>query len=313
MSSVLDAHPATTIGFYSSAADATASEYWRRMGRATSGWKRNMLAGIEQMGTRGNFRHYIGAGAGHCLMSFDNARQQPGFDTWLAQLLETSTAAAPASVDCGSECRLAGTAGCDGVVGSRLVEDRCGVCNGDGSSCAARGGELCSCAVPRHTGTASCNVSDAASAAGAQPQAQTEEADEMLPTFGEAASASVDEVVVWCLLGLCGVLAIVALMRPENSSDSASYVVDGDRAAVIGHRSVAILARKNLQIKKAQYCAMNCWACPCTAMCELLFPVGVIVLFGLLRNLNAAETTKGGWEVVIRTSNYLEPIRLNVP
>ena len=30
-------------------------------------------------------------------------------------------------------------------------------------------------------------------------------------------------------------------------------------------------------------------------MCELLFPVGVIVLFGLLRNLNAAETTQGAW------------------
>lgn len=84
------------------------------------------------------------------------------------------------------------------------------------------------------------------------------------------------------------------------------------RTEVGAYTSTYILARKNLQIKRAQYCSMSCGCCPCTAMCELLFPVCVILLFGLLRNLNAAETTLGGWEVVVRTQALLDPIRLNV-
>ena len=43
----------------------------------------------------------------------------------------------PASFTCGAECTLAGTPGCDGVVGSGLLEDQCGVCAGNGSSCTA--------------------------------------------------------------------------------------------------------------------------------------------------------------------------------
>jgi len=40
----------------------------------------------------------------------------------------------------GSSC-----AGCDGVANSGLVDDACGVCEGDGSSCAARCGECSAC------------------------------------------------------------------------------------------------------------------------------------------------------------------------
>ena len=56
-----------------------------------------------------------------------------GFAAWLETLLEGG---APASQTCGAQCTLAGVTGCDGAVGSGALEDRCGECGGDGSSCA---------------------------------------------------------------------------------------------------------------------------------------------------------------------------------
>ena len=36
------------------------------------------------MSSHQNFQSFVAEGQGHCLMSFDNARSQPGFDEWLA-------------------------------------------------------------------------------------------------------------------------------------------------------------------------------------------------------------------------------------
>ena len=56
-----------------------------------------------------------------------------GFAAWLETLLEGGV---PASQTCGAQCTLGGVTGCDGAVGSGALEDRCGECGGDGSSCA---------------------------------------------------------------------------------------------------------------------------------------------------------------------------------
>ena len=55
-----------------------------------------------------------------------------GFAAWLETLLEGG---APASQTCGAQCTLGGVTGCDDAVGSGALEDRCGECGGDGSSC----------------------------------------------------------------------------------------------------------------------------------------------------------------------------------
>ena len=68
-------------------------------------------------------------------MTFDAAISLEGFSTWLGGMLGAATP--PASTTCGPNCTLAGVAGCDGVLGSGALEDRCGVCSGGGASCTA--------------------------------------------------------------------------------------------------------------------------------------------------------------------------------
>lgn len=109
-------------------------------------WNRHNLALLEGLQTANpNFRTFVAAGNGHCLYTFDHVLQEPGFVTWLEDLLNGG---APPAVAC-STCTLAGVPGCDGVNGSGQIEDRCGVCGGSGASCAARNATLeeLSCAV----------------------------------------------------------------------------------------------------------------------------------------------------------------------
>ena len=92
---------------------------------------------------RDNFGKFVGGAAGHCTMTFDTARGNAEFDDWLIGMLDGST---PAAMDCGSGCVSAGVVGCDGVVGSGMIEDRCAVCDGDDLSCPMKEGVLCTCA-----------------------------------------------------------------------------------------------------------------------------------------------------------------------
>ena len=124
---------------------------------ATASWRRNMLAGIEtlQNTSHANFRPFLAPGSvshdnctcpvmavsngfscahhvqGHCMMSFDNALKHAGFADWLGTMLGTTPNVTPSTLppahNCGPGCRLSGVIGCDGVVGSRVLEDRCGV------------------------------------------------------------------------------------------------------------------------------------------------------------------------------------------
>eukprot|EP01052_Picozoa_sp_SAG31_P057412 SAG31_NODE_16979_length_688_cov_0.702886_1_plen_216_part_10 len=131
-------------------------------------WTRNVLSMIETLGAaHPNFGYFVGAhnrrshasyclsdsaivsnvftggfastGDGssadqnHCTMTFDAAVNVDGFTTWLDGIINSD--AAPASVTCGSNCELSGIPGCDGTLGSGGLDDKCGVCNGDGSSC----------------------------------------------------------------------------------------------------------------------------------------------------------------------------------
>jgi len=154
VSIVLSRHPATRLGFYSSLSDSTARSYWIRMNGTSlaaspdaqmASWRRNMIAGIEVMHRSSNFRPFLGSVSGHCHMTFDTALTNDGFAAWLNAMLGGSQLPSSSS-GCASSCSLSTVAGCDGSVGSRALEDRCGVCNGDGMACASRSTSLCSCA-----------------------------------------------------------------------------------------------------------------------------------------------------------------------
>jgi hypothetical protein len=307
---VLNAFPATVIGIYSSIDDLVARSIFERMGGATDhhAWQRNMLVGIATMSSRTNFRSFVAEGQGHCAMSFDNARRQTGFDEFLAAVLEGN---ASSSENCGAACELAGISGCDGVVGSALVEDRCGVCDGDGSSCPPRISQLCSCAsvpAPR------CSSSSLDASDNRWPRPTGNETEQAPGAEGPSAG----DIAVWILLGSLGIMGVVLTIHPGKMfADGPNHVeresFKGQISEISTCKATFVLARKNLQIKRAQYCSLSCGCCPCTILCELLFPVSVILVFGLLRNLNAAETSLGGWEVVVRTRDFLDPIRVNVP
>ena len=153
VSAVLDAFPLARMGFYSSTSDTTAGSYWIRMGgvqsdasadQAAASWVRNMLAGLERLTGQGhdNFQTFIGDIPGHCTMTFDVARGNSDFDQWVTDMLDGQS---PGSRDCGDGCMLATVEGCDGITGSGRVEDRCGICDGEGSTCSARTGALCTC------------------------------------------------------------------------------------------------------------------------------------------------------------------------
>jgi len=92
-----------------------------------------------------NFRTFMAPDDGHCSTTFDSALKETGFKVWLEALLLRGTdnvagaptnGTAPAAVNSCAECTFARVQGCDAVVGSKKLEDRCGICGGNGTSCA---------------------------------------------------------------------------------------------------------------------------------------------------------------------------------
>jgi len=84
--------------------------------------------------------------------SVKNSTVKAEFKRWIEALLLRGTGNAaggqgsePAQWTCGSECTLGGVEGCDKVVGSNKLEDRCRKCDGDGSSCATLPAQSGSC------------------------------------------------------------------------------------------------------------------------------------------------------------------------
>jgi hypothetical protein len=153
VASVLVRWPATRLGYYSSLDDANARSYWIRMrgvapnataADATASWRRHMLASMEILSRQPNFRSFLAPGAGHCRMTFDAALTNPTFSSWLVDMLGAGGLPTAGS-GCTSECTLSDVVGCDGLNGSRLLEDRCMVCNGTGSTCPRLNGTFCSC------------------------------------------------------------------------------------------------------------------------------------------------------------------------
>ena len=167
---ILSKHPNVQFAFYSRTEDETQLTFYTLMGGIPAGttsadaikrWNRHNLAMLEGLKERyANFRSFVAPGKGHCSMTFDSALKEAGFKTWLEDLLlhtssntsaaaanstggaASSQAASSASTssrhpNCGEPCTLAGIQGCDGIVGSNKIEDRCGQCGGDGSSCPA--------------------------------------------------------------------------------------------------------------------------------------------------------------------------------
>ena len=167
VSAVLNAFPALDLGFYTSIQDTTAGMYWIRMGGVASGasaadaassWVRNMLAGLERVHHgHDNFHTFVGDIPGHCTMTFDVARTHGAeFDDWLVDLLSGRQAT---SNYC-TGCTVATVEGCDGVTGSGQLEDRCGVCAGQGASCPERTSKVCTCSPRDQASTvAVCNSS----------------------------------------------------------------------------------------------------------------------------------------------------------
>ena len=162
---ILSKHPNVQFAFYSRTEDTTQLTFYALMGGIPAGtapadaikrWNRHNLAMLEGLQARhANFRSFVAPGKGHCGMTFDSALKEAGFKTWLEDILlhppsNTSAAAANSTgggaassqaasrhPNCGAPCTLAGIQGCDGAVGSNKIEDRCGQCGGDGSSCPA--------------------------------------------------------------------------------------------------------------------------------------------------------------------------------
>ncbi|KAJ1458798.1 hypothetical protein M885DRAFT_614159 [Pelagophyceae sp. CCMP2097] len=73
------------------------------------------------------FSTFIVQGDSHCGVALDTAKKHAGFQDWARLLLENEL---PPSVAC-ADCDLAEIAGCDGIVGSKLVEAHCMSCNDD--------------------------------------------------------------------------------------------------------------------------------------------------------------------------------------
>ena len=170
LSAILTAHPTTQLAVYTRREDTTQLFQYQLMGgmvddledsAAMTVWMRQNLAMLEGLASdHDNFKLFVADGEGHCSLSFSSAIEETcvptlsgscclvspslltltrgfveyrGFAAWLETLLEGG---APASQTCGAQCTLGGVAGCDGAVGSGALEDRCGECGGDGSSCA---------------------------------------------------------------------------------------------------------------------------------------------------------------------------------
>jgi len=135
---LLRAMPNLTAGYHVAVRDQLLYTTWRDMSGSEvgsmTGWQRRLLSITKQLNSLPNFRSFVAGSAGHCFMSFDQARWNSDFSVWAGALMRHLPLA---SVDCGEHCRLSGLVGCDNIRGSELVEDQCGVCGGDGQSCSA--------------------------------------------------------------------------------------------------------------------------------------------------------------------------------
>jgi hypothetical protein len=106
------------------------------------------------------------------------------------------------------------------VIGSGLLEDRCGVCDGDGSSCAPRGAqELCSCdaavSAPR------CNSSTPDSDVDHRPRPAAVGDGQMHEVEGPSATAG--QIAIWLSLAGLGLLVVVVIIRPVKFADGSKH------------------------------------------------------------------------------------------
>jgi len=124
-------YPKVSFGIYTSADDPIQKYFWWKMGSKTK-WKRKMLSTIEHLQTYANFNSFIAKGTTHCSMSFDVASKKANFPTWAGSSLLHQF---PGAWNCGAECRLSDIPGCDGITGSGIVENHCGICPGASWSC----------------------------------------------------------------------------------------------------------------------------------------------------------------------------------
>ena len=106
------------------------------------------------------------------------------------------------------------------MIGSGLLEDRCGVCDGDGSSCAPRGAqELCSCdaavSAPR------CNSSTPDSDVDHRPRPAAVGDGQMHEVEGPSATAG--QIAIWLSLAGLGLLVVVVIIRPVKFADGSKH------------------------------------------------------------------------------------------
>jgi ABC-type multidrug transport system ATPase subunit len=111
-------------------------------------WQQRAMLELNRLESLPFFSAFVVTGAGHCSAAFSDAAKHDGFMAWLQGMDEAThpkgtTAAVgkavPASVTCASGCELTTVIGCDGnpLSSTSKVDDRCGVCGGDGTSCTA--------------------------------------------------------------------------------------------------------------------------------------------------------------------------------
>jgi len=133
-------HPAVSFGYYTSTEDAIQQIVWRFLGGTdgadpiadTFKVKRHILNVAERLQTHSNFNSFVAVGNGHCTSTFDVASSNANFSKWAGSLLMHEF---PGAWDCGADCRLSGMMGCDGIQGSKMIEDYCNSCGGDGQTC----------------------------------------------------------------------------------------------------------------------------------------------------------------------------------
>jgi hypothetical protein len=111
----------------SSLEDATQGRFWEAMNGNADEFSLRLLRQAAGASTS-----YIFAGNSHCLiaLSVAFAANEATFDVWLNIILPNNTkrsVSVPDSVAC-KDCNELSVTGCDGVVGSGLETDNCGVC-----------------------------------------------------------------------------------------------------------------------------------------------------------------------------------------
>jgi hypothetical protein len=164
MEAIAKRFPLATLGMVTSTGDFVSVEFFKRMwvgqtpmlasvsesAMADEWWRRasSLLSQFETFDSGlngangGGFRSFIREGASHCETAFSHAVLESAdtFLPWLARMLDgrATSGSIPATVRCPqAACTPATLLGCDGVPGSGKVYDRCAVCGGLGTSCAA--------------------------------------------------------------------------------------------------------------------------------------------------------------------------------